>query len=349
MSDAVPSVADGLPLLYRAMLPELAALRWPEESRATCADCVMRPEAPGLRPGWPTFADPSRCCTYAPSLPNHVAGRILRRGGEGAARLRARLEETLDGVEVSHVHAPGAMRRAYDGRRPGDFGNRADLRCSYWSQGRCTIHVDRVASCRTWFCRSVDGRHGQLSWSALRAGLFAVEEALAERCVMDGAAPREGASMEAFVEWYRWCAAHVDGLPPQSLAPERGAAIRAAVERRDQPLPDVVVPLVTHRVGSGDDLGLSAWSLYDLTRAPGWLFRFLSRLDGQRTWREALTATRAEWDAPIAGDWPERLWRLGLLSRPDDHMATSDDVARDGLVGMQIEIVGSTPAVDRPQ
>ena len=65
------------------------------------------------------------------------------------------------------------------------------------------------------------------------------------------------------------------------------------------------------------------------------LFRFLSRLDGRRTWREALTATRAEWDAPIAGDWPERLWRLGLLSRPDEHVATSPDVTIAGPVSVQ--------------
>ncbi|HVQ37685.1 MAG TPA: hypothetical protein VMS31_09130, partial [Pyrinomonadaceae bacterium] len=67
-----------LPPLYGAWMNQLLAGPIPSETKATCDDCAMA-AAPGTQPS-PTarFFDPVlKCCTYMPTLPNFLVGRIL--------------------------------------------------------------------------------------------------------------------------------------------------------------------------------------------------------------------------------------------------------------------------------
>src|SRR5262245_42546607 len=63
-----------LPSLYARWIADLLAAPIPEETIATCDNCVMcKPDA--VTPL--VFRPEVKCCTYLPQLPNFIVGRIL--------------------------------------------------------------------------------------------------------------------------------------------------------------------------------------------------------------------------------------------------------------------------------
>ena len=150
------------------LVPALTALRFPDEPLATCARCAMAARVHGPPEGI-AFTAPARCCTYHPTLPNWLAGRALQRGDLGAERIRTRLGDS-DGVEPLCI-APGSARADAWRHRPDDaFGRDAALTCPFWAEGDlgCSIHRDRNAVGRTWFCRVERGARGHAAWMQLK-------------------------------------------------------------------------------------------------------------------------------------------------------------------------------------
>ncbi|MEZ4236583.1 MAG: hypothetical protein R3F59_10585 [Myxococcota bacterium] len=319
------SVLDGLPAAYERLLREVAA-EFGDEPRATCGDCALKPR-PGVPEGapWaPVFSARARCCTYHPRLPAHLVGRALRRGGEGAARIRARLHEP-DGVSAEGIRPHTRHREAY--ATGGGFGVDDALTCPYWSEaapeGRgCSIHADRDAICRTWHCKREQGARGHAAWLALRDLMTTVQATLVEVAAPEGP-PGEGASVEAWEAWFLACADAVDALAPDVVDALRGerydvlvAAVRARVAERDVPMPDIVIPTVRAWARHQRGVTLCSWAGFDPIDTPSWIFQLLARLDGHTPWREAAAATEAEVGEPVA-DLVVTLYRRAVLGPPE--------------------------------
>jgi hypothetical protein len=302
-------------------LPELRGLALHDEPLATCARCAMAPRRHTPH-GEVVFTAPARCCTYHPTLANWLVGRALRRDDAGTERILARLQDP-DGVSALGI-APGPTRaRAWRTRSDDAYGRDEPLTCPYWTdQGLgCTIHRDRDAVCRTWFCKVGRGERGAAVWGALKALLATFERELADVCVQDLPEPSG-----PWAPWFVACADHVDGLGddalrarlPSSRLHAMRDALTQAIARRDAPLPDVVQPRVRDWVVREGEVALSSFSPYDRTPLPPWIFALLSRLDGERTWREAVDLASTDLGHPVPGDLVMWLWDRGLLGPPID-------------------------------
>jgi hypothetical protein len=66
-----------LPPLYAEWAESFLGGPIPAETDATCQDCAMCPP-PGKRPATGVFFSPDvKCCSYMPTLPNFLVGRML--------------------------------------------------------------------------------------------------------------------------------------------------------------------------------------------------------------------------------------------------------------------------------
>jgi Fe-S-cluster containining protein len=316
----------GLADVFAALAPDVAA-RFAPEMLATCDDCAMKPR-PGIPEFGYTFSASARCCTYHPELPAYAVGRALRRGGLGAARIRARIRRP-DGVEADGIHAWADYRRRYqDDSIP--FGGDESMTCPFWSaeapEGRgCTIHLDRESVCRTWHCRIEGGGRGHATWVALKTLLTCIEDTLVSECLATETPPVAGDPPESWERWYLWCADRVDELAqPENVERLRGdrlsgliAQLHRAADERDQPMPAVLIPTIgdwrVHEAG----VTLSSWSTYDAYEAPPWIFLLLSRMDGRTPWRRAKAETEAELRQPVGDDLILSMFRRSLLGPPE--------------------------------
>jgi len=136
------------------------------------------------------FSPASKCCTYIPSLPNFLVGRILsatdpapHHGRESVEkRLEARVAVTPLGIAQPPVYSLLYRNSEHF------FGRSQSLRCPHYTEdgGRCGIWENRNAICVTWFCKHVRGDLGQTFWrGSLLEFLWAVERDLARWCVLE--------------------------------------------------------------------------------------------------------------------------------------------------------------------
>jgi hypothetical protein len=318
-------LTEQLGTVFSSVIPELETWRFGGESFATCSDCAMKPRAGQVLPEHRlVFKAESRCCTYHPDLPNFLAGRALRRGGNGAQKIRARLEHPETRYATGIVRPP-ELEALYQELGKASFGNSDELTCPYWVSGvhNCSIYADRNGVCRTWHCKSVDGAKGHGAWTALRWLLLDLESELTKVVTTVDAPARED-SLETWVDWYIACAERVDTLDIETLKSLRTpklelliGEVARAVNMRDESLPEVVAPSVADWFVEPDGVALTAWSGYDLVDVPSWIFELLSRMDGTKTWRAAKSETEAATGKTISDDLIHTLHRRGLLSPPE--------------------------------
>ncbi len=290
-----------LPAALRRLVPEIGDGGWREESRADCARCPMVPARSGADPDAPwAFDDAFRCCTYHPAMASFLVGRALARGGDGAARLRARLADP-DGVSAWGIYPREGARARYLAVRDHAFGRDSQLRCPYLGDGGCSVWPDRPGVCRTWYCKHDGGERGAHSWSRLEAALWQAENRLAFLLIELGDAPAEGAGVDAFADWYAWCGDRIETLSDDELARVRVPALAEArdelVQLRRRPaaaMPDLLVPAVSDATTQGDRVRVCGYSLFDEVLARRAVFALLARLDGTTPWRDALAACRAD-------------------------------------------------------
>lgn len=296
-----PTSLIDLPAVFEAAAPELSSLPWPEEPLTDCANCHLEtpPERDQGKP-W-QFVPGMRCCSFHPNLPNFLVGRALRRGDAGTRQVRARLRDP-EGVTAWGVrHGPGWRKIWRDGGQHEGFGRNRAARCPYWVEGplSCSIWRDREAVCRSWFCKMEQGPRSARFWYGARDLLAVMMNALAERCAQElGEAPKDPAGWEA---WFIACADFVDRMDPQELAAQLPDF---AQERED--LAQVAVapprrmPEVVHsgfrfmRWGQDGSVVLGGYSDYDVFETDPTVFRFIARLDGQKTWKQALHEARID-------------------------------------------------------
>ena len=290
---------DYLPRAVLALLPEVHTGEWPAERHADCESCPMIDGRFGV---WSFRAD-TRCCTAVPSWANFLVGRALRRGGRSRDLVMARLADP-DGVSPWGIDPPAALDAKYAAESSSTFGRDRSLRCPFWIGGEhtCGIWHDRSSTCRTWYCKHEDGLAGAVAWSRLNQALAELESRLALWAIGEGDPPPEPAAPAAWAAWFERAADLVDRIDDAQAASLDSRALRrfrgvladfvdVRKLRRRRAMADVLVPAVTEMVKIGDDLLITGYSSFDAVRVPSTVFAFLARLDGTRTWREALAGT----------------------------------------------------------
>jgi hypothetical protein len=162
----------------------------PAETAATCEQCAMC-SADEASPGALEFFDPAtKCCTYIPSLPNFLVGRILDDHSPEAAAGRASVEQRIDarvGVTPLGMQTPQVQALLYEAGGVSTFGRARTLRCPHYREeagGACGIWRHRNSVCSTWFCKHVRGATGQRFWHAQEQLLATVERELARWCLV---------------------------------------------------------------------------------------------------------------------------------------------------------------------
>ena len=189
MKVPLPAGASVVPQLYDRGICELLQARIPEETEATCMDCAMCGTKDKLRTELDTlFHEKTKCCTYFPSIPNFLAGKILLDEDPSFAAGRARFQAHMLTFTVATplgVSAPPAESARYGALTKG-FGQDTDLRCPYYFEnggGLCGIWKYRDAKCTTWFCKHIRGQAGRNFWRAVFELLHALEGKLSVWCI----------------------------------------------------------------------------------------------------------------------------------------------------------------------
>ncbi|HWR37774.1 MAG TPA: hypothetical protein VN622_18070 [Clostridia bacterium] len=210
------------------------------------------------------FNPRTKCCTFSPTLPNFLAGRILRDGSpemaEGRASVERRLAKML-GVTPLGIGQTATYALWYNHVAAG-FGRSETLLCPHYvgDPGRCAIWPHRNSVCSTFFCKHDRGAAGFHFWrEALENLLKSIEWALSRWCVLELGVG--GTALERLLElgddcktiaegelegtvksttyralWDRWigqerqffeeCAAKVDGLRWTDVAQICGPQVR---------------------------------------------------------------------------------------------------------------------------
>jgi Fe-S-cluster containining protein len=164
----------------------------PDETDATCADCAMCSADITRRAGSDLFYNPeTKCCTFTPTLPNFLVGRILRDDDALCAQGRLSVDARLGaGLAVTPlgVGPPLTFRSLYAATSTQAFGRSKTLRCPHYLEeggGRCGIWKHRESVCTTFYCKHVRGAVGSKFWKSLQRLLLAVEQSLSEWCVVE--------------------------------------------------------------------------------------------------------------------------------------------------------------------
>src|SRR5215471_13024784 len=96
--------SEPLPPLYEKWIVDLVGGTIPRESRATCDNCAMCASgATQDAAAQSYFFDPTiKCCTYVPTIPNFLVGRILSDAEPAAQPGRASVEKRSPRASAFH-------------------------------------------------------------------------------------------------------------------------------------------------------------------------------------------------------------------------------------------------------
>jgi hypothetical protein len=192
------SATSPLPPLYAAWMNDLLAGEIPPETKSTCSNCAMAAPVGTVinEKNAADFFDPDlKCCTFLPTLPNFLVGRILLDDDPATApgratvlkRMRTGLAVTPLGMGEPAVHALIYAEGAKAG-----FGRSKSLLCPHYlpeeeagNKGQCGVWKNRNAVCVTWFCKHERGALGKNFWTALQQLLMTAEKELSVWCIAE--------------------------------------------------------------------------------------------------------------------------------------------------------------------
>lgn len=182
----IPLLPDSpLPPLYARWIDTLLQDMIPAETEATCDDCAMCAGNAAGTTATVSFDPRVKCCSYLPTLPNFLVGRILddAEGTLGRRTVESRLGAGL-AVTPLGISQPPTYKLLYD--NSAGFGRNYRLRCPHYDEptGSCGIWEHRNGVCATWFCKHTRGAIGLAFWRRLRQLLTAIEQSLARWCVL---------------------------------------------------------------------------------------------------------------------------------------------------------------------
>lgn len=158
-----------------------------KETKATCDNCAMAPKE---------YRADLKCCTFEPFIPNYLVGAAF----ESASTAPAALKVIKDKIKKRSLalpiglSAPVRFQIEFNHREDGEFGNREDWLCPYYSKEtqNCGIWKHRGAVCTSYYCKSDAGSKGLKFWKALENYIHYTEMALMEESlVMLDFSPRQ--------------------------------------------------------------------------------------------------------------------------------------------------------------
>lgn len=203
-----------LPDIYNGLLPESFLNLAPDESIATCSNCVMtqqhKAEYKSSRPKeWDKsiskfkhqFSPFTKCCTYYPFIPNYLVGAILKENPKHPDILE--LIRECKYILPIGICAPPGYQKKFNLKLATDFGTNTDLLCPFYKvqSGGCSVWKNRGHECSTFFCISSYGEAGELFWSEVRDYLHHVEMVFSQQSMIEkGFAPKEINNNLAYVK-----------------------------------------------------------------------------------------------------------------------------------------------------
>jgi hypothetical protein len=137
------------------------------------------------------FNPQTKCCSYVPTIPNYLVGRIIQDEDPSQASGRATVEDRIRaGVAVSPLglEQPQNFQMLYGASADTLFGQSRSFRCPHYLDvegGRCGVWKHRASVCATWHCKYVRGSVGHEFWSALHKLLSTIESSLSRWCVLE--------------------------------------------------------------------------------------------------------------------------------------------------------------------
>lgn len=160
--------------------------------------------------------------------------------------------------------------------------------------------------------------HGARRWWRRGDVLGALEVRLGDFLLAEGAPPADDAPVDALLAWYDWCATRVDRFDEADAAridltglePLRSDLVTLRVPR-PRALPAVLVPAVSDLRMEPAGVRIAGYSSFDSIVLPHAALTFLGRLDGTRTWQEALAGLPHLDEAMV-----RELHRIGAIEPP---------------------------------
>jgi hypothetical protein len=158
-----------------------------KETKATCDNCAMSPKE---------YRADLKCCTFEPFIPNYLVGAALQSAStskEALSVIKKKIERRSLALPIG-LAAPLRFQIEFNHRTDGEFGNREDWLCPYYSRAtqNCGIWKHRGAVCTSYYCKSDAGKKGLQYWKALENYIHYTEMALMEESlVMMDFSPRQ--------------------------------------------------------------------------------------------------------------------------------------------------------------
>jgi len=150
--------------------------------------------------------------------------------------------------------------------------------------------------------------------------LYWAEQRLARLCIEEGQPPLGAPSVALWVAWYTWCAQRIKQLSSEECSALLTRELRdlrrhlvSQIEAPDPTIPEVVIADPRESVTTPGGVFLAGYSQFDVVRAGPAVIHFLSRLDGRRTWRQALAETRDAVDEVLDEQVIHELFRVHVL------------------------------------
>ncbi|MEC7988262.1 MAG: hypothetical protein VX278_24055 [Myxococcota bacterium] len=319
-------------------LPELHHIVRPVETYVNCSSCRLMCNKGDAHQKW-YFNDKTKCCTFYPKLHNWQLGRIFL--SDSPRRHTLIREEMIrsNSYNALGLHPPeDYLQKQVQSGYPESFGKAAELLCPFYEKEMrgCSIWEYQNTVCRSWFCKHEEGSRGLGFWNSITMLGSYYEKIIAIWCIEQYDIPCQSPmDIHDHIDWYKRCAQYVETIPESAIQEMRSDFVEDAIQHIckyyddfDRPMPNILRSAVSKFEFRDEEVILMGYSEFARIITPRSIFRFLSKLDGIRTWREALRESNQE-GANLSEELIVHMFKQDMLSPYHEE---------DFQVGMRISV-----------
>lgn len=181
-------IKDYFPDIYKDLLPNFFNNEIGNEKLSDCNDCIKleNSNCKYASPDRENFFSPkTKCCTYHPKLSNYLVGGLLKAGGDGAKRIKNKIENRVK-VSPKGIYPPKLREYIFNNMdKASTFGKIDELLCPYYDDGACTVWSHREATCSTFFCNPNYSIKGSIFWDSVKLYMQNIQRALEIHCLLE--------------------------------------------------------------------------------------------------------------------------------------------------------------------